>query len=49
MFAFLPSLVAIALLGFGGLELFSLYHQGELTKLFNMAKQTELTIDLVRL
>lgn len=48
LFSFLPSLAAIALLGFGAVEMFSLYHQGDLTKLFNMAKQTELTFDLVR-
>ena len=47
LFSFLPSLVAIALLGFGAAEMFSLYSQGELTKLLNMAKQTELTFDLV--
>lgn len=48
MFMVAPSLVAVPLIFFGGVELLNLYNQGELDRLFRVARQTELTLDLVR-
>jgi hypothetical protein len=46
--AYVPSIVAIALAAFASLEMLNLLQQGELKKLWNVARQTELTLDLVR-
>lgn len=49
LLSYFPSLVAIPLAGFGALELLNLWNNGELVKLWNVAKQTELTLDLISL
>ena len=48
LFATLPFLIALPLAAFGGLELFSLWKQGELHRLVEVAQRTQLTFDLVR-
>ena len=48
LFATVPFLLAVPLAGFALLELLNLHSQGELVKLWQVARQTELTVDLVR-
>eukprot|EP00955_Chlamydomonas_euryale_P103447 365492-Chlamydomonas_euryale.AAC.6 len=48
LFAVAPPLLALPLLVMGGAELLNLWKQGELHRLFAVARQTELTFDLVR-
>ena len=47
VFSYAPPLLFIALGSFGALELFNLYKQGEIQRLWLVAMQTELTFDLV--
>jgi len=47
LFSYAPHIAAVPLACFGGLELLNLWNQGELHKLWNVAKQTELTFDLI--
>ncbi|KAJ9516671.1 hypothetical protein QJQ45_015124 [Haematococcus lacustris] len=42
------TILCVPLAAFGVLELMSMYHQGELQKLWLVGRQTELTFDLVR-
>jgi len=47
IFSYAPPLLFIALGSFGALELFNLYKQGEIQRLWLVAMETELTFDLV--
>lgn len=47
LFSYVPSLLAIPLAGFASLEMLNLWNKGELAKLWAVAKQTELTFDLI--